>query len=188
MYLDDLSLTLNPETDWFASCRGSDLEVIGPMLGLFLRKKARGFCQALFAKWSGTENMSDIDIDLDVCEKAIAPFVVELSISERSAKLFENTVHVSCDDLTYVKNESEGTEKLSTTITVHEIREDYHGWAWSCLQGGDFVPLRDLTLPDSCESGSELLLPDTAMVSVAKSRSGRIVKQPKMFENFKMLF
>ncbi|KAJ6646538.1 hypothetical protein Bhyg_01751 [Pseudolycoriella hygida] len=183
-----LSLTLNPETNWFASCRSSDLEIIGPIMGYFLRTKAEHFCDVLSPSWSSTDNFDGMDNILNICDEAIAPFVIELAVSERSAKQLEKFVHISSGVLSTVKIDWSEGKQFSKTIKIHEIRHDYHKWAWTCLKKGEVGPICDneLTTFSSCRADmmQPLLLnpfrPKECLVK--KTQSGRVVKARKFFQ------
>lgn len=182
---------MSPETNWFSTSRGSDLEVIGPILGYFLRIKAESFCRILSPKWNPIDNFDEVDNILSICDKAVKPVVVELSVAERTVKQLEKFVHISSANLDAIKVDKVSNEKSSRKIIMHDILPEYHSWAWSCLNTGNVVALgvnvsAVSTLPtfnddnifeNAAESASIPL-----QISMKKTRSGRTIKARKFFD------
>lgn len=126
------------------------------------------------------KNLVDIDHIMEICDNAVFPFVVELSISERSAKQFQKFVHVSSATVSSIRDESATSHTLSKKIIFYEIRQDFHDWAWSCLKNGNVGTLPDMDISHPvnvpCSMYSE------RKIVPKKTRCGRTVKKPKVFE------
>lgn len=185
---------MHPETNWFATCRASNLEIIGPILGYFLRTKAENFCRVLSPKWSPINNLVEVDNILSICHKAVIPSVVELSVAKRTAKELEKFTQISIDNLNAIKADCLTNESRSRKIVMHEIRPEYHDWAWACLRSGDVAPLRkNFSVPTPALSNAvKISVPKIVSESMCtqtlsehflkKTRSGRIVRARKFFE------
>lgn len=184
LILETFSLTVNPETNWFDTCRDSNLEIIGPMLGHYLRTRAEHFCRNLSNASNNHKKFESVGKILSICDEAVSPCVVELTVAERIAKQLEKFVHLS-DDVTRAVDGAV-TERGSRKMVIHEIKPEFHDWAWSCLNTGDMVPLTK-SLASSSSQGSVLAQTVTSESSVSvtrplKTRCGRTVKINKKFE------
>lgn len=183
---------MNPKTNWFASYRNTHLEIVGPILGYFLKMRAEHFCRILASDWNPVDALVDVDDILAICEKAVEPVVLELSVSERSAKQFEKFVHVSVADLNAITVEN-SNDKLSRSVIMHELRPELHNWAWECLRGGNVCPIignmaietpSNLNVENKHMQPNVLPSPSIASIEnfVKRSRSGRVVKKSKKYE------
>lgn len=179
---------MSPETNWFATCRDSNLEVVGPILGYFLRTKAQHFCQNLSPNWNLLSNLDNVENILSICEKAVIPFVVELSVAERTVKQLEKFVHISSDDLHAIKVHRPPNDNRSRNMAMYEIRREYHNWAWDCLKSGDVVPPTEtstaptLLCSDAANKSPPISLIESKDIRFSATRSGRIVKKRKFFD------
>lgn len=184
--LDTLSLTVNDETNWFSTCRDSYLEIIGPMLGYYLRTKAEHFCKNLSNAWNSCKNFDDDAHVLSICDKAVLPFIVELSVSEKAVKQLGKFVHLSDDNMRAVKLDDAASDKRPGKITIHEIKHEYQNWAWSCLNTGNVLPFtEDSPVTSSRADISPQTIVSESSVSITnslKTRCGRLVKKKKFFE------
>lgn len=178
-----MSLTVNPETNWFATCRDSNLEIIGPMLGYYLRTKAVHFCKHLSTEWNHSKNLDDTDNILSICDKAVIPFVVELSVAERTVKQLEKFVHIPDDTLHAIKVDKPSNDNRSRKMVMHEIRREFHNWAWSCLNTGDVVSLTENSpVQDQIPCLHRRVCQNQEFLEPVKTRSGRFVKKKRFFE------
>jgi len=173
---------VNPETNWFATCRDSNLEIIGPMLGYYLRRKAEHFCKNLSAVRNVYKNFDNVDNVLSVCDKAVLPFIVEVSVAERTVKQLEKFVHLSDDTMSSIKMDEATSDNLSRNMVIHEIRQEYHDWAWSCLNTGNVIPLTENVPKSRVNMSPQMFESASRLVSHSKSRYGRLIKKKRFFE------
>lgn len=117
---------------WYLTKTNTDMEIIGPLIGYFLRFKAENFCRLLSnrctPKQPSFERISDL---FNLCQQCVRPIIVELEVIDRTITRFKKFIQIS--DEQFFKIKSETFVHCTKKITMYQILPEYEDWAWKSM-------------------------------------------------------
>lgn len=117
---------------WYSTKTNSDMEIIGPLIGYFLRFKAVNFCRQLSTSCTTNQPSFETINDLfSLCQQSIRPIIVELDVIERTIDRFKNFIQISDEQFSKIK--SEECVHCTRKTTMYQILPEYVNWAWQSL-------------------------------------------------------
>lgn len=121
---------------WFKTKKAYDMDLIGSLIGYFLRTKARQFCSAIQPKKIPQPNFEDVEELMAICGITIKPVVLEITAVDRTIKRFKNFPRIT--DAQFATIKSDENVLCSKSVTMHRIKKEFEELAWSCLDSGHF--------------------------------------------------
>lgn len=126
--------TLEKSQEWFSTKRSSYMDLIGSLIGYYVRTRASQFCLTVNPTWISKPNLENVDELLSICKNAIKPVILEIDVVDKTSKRFQHFPHISEEEFAVMKSDKNVT--CTKCVKMFGIKNEFEDLAWNYLDMG----------------------------------------------------